>query len=321
MRDGTAFSIQQPGQLAVSPGNADRFIVAREGNDFLNLPINDVQVVTVSPTDIVLPTGWEAITEQATSVDQLSQQISNLGQIGWFYRGESQWFPHRRSSLGRYLASNAPSPIEAECSEIAWFINRAHSWLTEPERDMVRDDIVAWLTLMQHHFAPTRLLDWTYSPWVAAYHTATYERDRSGLIWAFSPSSHVRTRPSEWTAFQSKFESIKKPSEYGELLRKLPSELILPFRLLQSTERMVAQQGTFTIGHPPTLDHTALIGRYIEPGQAKVLVIPNLLKRDLLERMRAMNLTAASLFPGLDGVGRTTQETMRIAIATPLSGI
>lgn len=184
---------------------------------------------------------------------------------------------------------------------------------------MVRQDIIAWLTLMQHHFAPTRLLDWTYSSWIAAYHAATFDREQSGFIWAFNPVSFARKRPPEWSEFQTKLDAVETVAQYCGLLKQLPSELVLPFHLIESTHRMVAQQGTFTFGHPPAVDHTLLIGKYTEPGHAKVLLIPNNLKRDLCERMRAMNLTAASLFPGLDGVGKTTLETMRIGIGTPWS--
>ncbi len=42
------------------------------------------------------------------------------------------------------------------------------------------------------------------------------------------------------------------------------------------------------------------------------LIIPNQLKPDFLRHLRRLNITARSLFPGIDGFGRSVSELVRI---------
>lgn len=51
----------------------------------------------------------------------------------------------------------------------------------------VPEDVIEWLALMQHFGAPTRLLDFTQSPYVATYF-AVEDATEDSVIWAVNES-------------------------------------------------------------------------------------------------------------------------------------
>src|SRR5262249_28721490 len=103
---------------------------------------------------------------------------------GWLYRGQSEdW--RLRTAIERALNHwdidlNKATSIERQ--SIREFRRR----LRDPEYHRVHNDTLFCLALMQHHGAPTRLLDCTYSPYIAA----AFAIDRgivskTPVIWCF----------------------------------------------------------------------------------------------------------------------------------------
>jgi hypothetical protein len=80
------------------------------------------------------------------------------GKIAW-YRGQADATWGLTPTIGRN-----PDHLQAELTIIKLFRQNARPHLREyPGTDW------EWVFLMQHHRAPTRLLDWSESPLVALY--------------------------------------------------------------------------------------------------------------------------------------------------------
>lgn len=166
------------------------------------------------------------------------------------------------------------------------------------------------LVLAQHHGLPTRLLDWTYSPFIAMHFaTANTEKyDTDGVIWKvdFVKVNNLSPEPllgilekekcnaftlemlEEHFASLARFDEINGP---GQAIFFEPPSL---------DDRIVNQFALFSVMTSPT----AILDEWLAKQNdiCRRLIIPKELKWEIRDKLDQANITERVLFPGLDGL-------------------
>lgn len=224
---------------------------------------------------------------------------------------------------GRYRSSYAFRGLADEAFDLRTSLARMGGPYWELERHLIsgfkkyahlelRDNSSLWHTLSvaQHHGLPTRLLDWTYSPYVAL-HFATAEMrqfDVDGVIWRVDVTKANQELSDSLVAILDRERTftftIDMLDEVVPDLRTLDGFSADPFLVFfeppSLDDRIVNQFALFSVMSNPkeVLNkwlgaHTSLYRRF---------VIPASLKWEIRDKLDAANITERMLFPGLDGL-------------------
>lgn len=178
-------------------------------------------------------------------------------------------------------------------------------------RDMVeKDSIWHWLTLAQHHGLPTRLLDWTYSPFAALHFaTANIEKfNEDGVIWAVNYVNAHRYLPKDLSdqlyieganvfTIEMLSESIVSLEDFDALAKKDFAIFVEPPSI---DDRIVNQHALFTLMPNPEAKIDDLIEQNENIGRK--IIIPCHLKWEIRDKIDQANINERVLFPGLDGL-------------------
>jgi hypothetical protein len=177
----------------------------------------------------------------------------------------------------------------------------------------VRQDAVwNWLALAAHHGLPTRLLDWTYSPYVAL-HFATDNPDlyaQDGVIWMVDFASTNRLLPERLKIILAEEGSdlftadmlARAASSLGEFDSLSPDAFVLFFEPPSLDDRIVNQFALFSLLSTPRLGLDAWLADHEDAVQR--IRVPARLKWEIRDKLDQANITERVLFPGLDGLSR-----------------
>lgn len=223
----------------------------------------------------------------------------------WAFRGQANASWVLNNAIERTEFIHYYKGIEADF--VAEFQRGARNYLS---KDETPEHLIEWLALMQHHGAPTRLLDLTKSPFIAAFFAfeqCHVREDYHIAIWGINVH-YLKNRAIEILSeeFNEDLEQSKgliKEDLFQKIFFQNNKMLVFPVEPFRMNRRYSLQQSIFVspgISDKPLMDQLQFLDSGIEKAVVKI-EIPSIYKKEVLRELQQMNLNRASLFPDLDG--------------------
>jgi hypothetical protein len=230
---------------------------------------------------------WPSLLVPEREVDdwpRFKSFVTDLEPRRYMFRGQTrnwrlQTTYHRRgrADLRRYRLEDVPTLHRHLSGRTRHFYNINDA-----------DQTGAFYSLIQHHGYPTPLLDWTYSPFVAAFfayrHVEAEPKDSKVRIFCFDLKAWLQKHPS--------ILFVDGPVLHFSVAEFLAIE----------NERMVPQQSVSSVTNVDDMESFIRFRETAEDATyLRAIDLPSRARGQVMRELQTMGITAGSLFPGLDG--------------------
>ncbi|WP_081786149.1 FRG domain-containing protein [Halomonas sp. BC04] len=260
------------------------------------------------------------IVQNVTSMEELFS-IVNRFPNPYIYRGHSNSSWSLRSTLERGCGNNfnkefAGNYEKHACEE---FSSRFHLYDKE---NVSPKSLLEWLALMQHYGVPTRLLDFTSSPYAALYF-ALEDYDKINrpdmalycLNYTELMEKSLELIKAEDNHFSETRATIngRKDEIFEECVERFNRNILWVTEPQRLNARIDRQAGCFVLSGDKGKSIQAVIDEeaYSEVGIRK-LVISGVLFENIFALLRKMNISGKSIYGDLVGLSRSLSLELKV---------
>ncbi len=249
-------------------------------------------------------------------IEQLNKLPNNF-----LYRGHANAEWRLQSSLERLIGEkwSAEKARDFEDFSLAQFRSKFHLYDHE---NVKPESKLAWLSIMQHYGVPTRLLDFTESPYVALYFAleaynpqirsdfAIFALDYTAIMEA--SIDYIKAKDG---GFRESRASIyeKQDVVFDNVVDRFAYDIAWIAEPNQLNARLDRQAGSFLLsGNRGLRIHDVLDSDLYSEINVFKYIITHELYTGLFALLRKMNITSKSLYGDLDGLARSIRMQMQV---------
>lgn len=260
-------------------------------------------------------------------------------------QGNSNW--QLKTSLERLIENHHPSPLRDDFLAYIYETEmlKEFKWkYPSYEKNLIpqEDEYIEWLSIMQHYGSPTRMLDFTYSMYVALFMAMDNVFSEEYSLWClnlnvlkapifdeFMRQNNTKVAVGdelEEFSYYLANNSIQKRNKY------LEKDFLLPVKPHLCNERISRQQGLFVIPSNISVSLDNILHIYYDENSHLVVDINNLIeysnkyfsnqsaisilkiniakehKLRLTKALYQMNITSETMYPGLQGLAQSVRR-------------
>lgn len=221
------------------------------------------------------------------------------------YRGVAHREGPLRSSLDRLGGLDHPhSKSHLEEHLLRNFIRYGKPFLPEN-----RENLWEIMVIAEHHGLPTRLLDWTHSPLVAAHFATLMPGKTDRIVWRLNwKAVHKKFGLRDVVFLVEDLDALLKerglPSSWEFLNTKITpeQELICVLEPPAITQRLAVQSGAFTLCTAKDRSLDQVLKAHDLADALDAFIIPAARVDYIRDQLDLSTVSERRLFPGLDGI-------------------